>query len=315
VLEPTALVFPMGIDRLSVEDAVAARLQAADPRQRLAAADFHEILTEVAEKVEKCMRRDDRTSIDQEDHAFIQSCVTKMVEAAFREYEEARPKRRFQKSDRVVCRIGGQRPWASGTVAALDEDDPENPTSKLPYVVKIDPPNGRLISVPRDDYDLCRAEVCFGQRAGALWFTLFCKPLRHAKASRFTVGDRVTCAIEDDTNDYSLWAAGVVVDVDCDVSADAWALVPDGEWDGYTVPYRIQLDSGCSVLAHRDEHWLVRDAELQPPGPRQASGMRCLERISKRQNGSNWEAIDHSTCRVRPTDAPDSDEETMAPLL
>ena len=36
----------------------------------------------------------------------------------------------------------------------------------LPYVVKIDPPNSRLVSVPMDDNKVVRAEVCFGQRAG-----------------------------------------------------------------------------------------------------------------------------------------------------
>ena len=44
------------------------------------------------------------------------------------------------------------------------------------YVVKIDPPNGRLISVPRDSHDIVRPEVCFGRRAGALFFTRMCRP-------------------------------------------------------------------------------------------------------------------------------------------
>lgn len=60
---------------------------------------------------------------------------------------------RFSRFDRVVCRMG-QVLWVPGTVAAVDEPnrDPEDSTSpNLPYVVKLDPPLARLISVPRDN--------------------------------------------------------------------------------------------------------------------------------------------------------------------
>ena len=35
--------------------------------------------------------------------------------------------------------------WAPGTIQALNEEDPQDPTgqTKLPYVVKLDPPIGR----------------------------------------------------------------------------------------------------------------------------------------------------------------------------
>ena len=131
-----------------------------------------------------------------------------------------------------------------------------------------------------DDHDLCRAEVCFGQRAGALWFTLFCTPSRpSAVPKRFSVGERVACAVEDETDDFSAWSAGTVLEVDYSVKADAAALIPDRDWDGLAacIPYRVQLDTGCKVLVHKDEHWLLRDLALQAPGPRQtAKGTRAL---------------------------------------
>jgi hypothetical protein len=207
-----------------------------------------------------------------------------------------------------VCKVGGERRWASGTIQAINEDDPGDPTgqAKLPYVVKMDPPKARLISVPKDINDLVRAEVCFGQRAGALWFTLFCAPQRIVKTRRFGVGERVSCAVEDTTDNYTIWAAGTVTEVSYSVASDASEMLPDRGWSGHIVPYRVELDVGGHVLVHRDEHWLIRDLTLQPAGPRQAAdGTRCLERIGKRQREEGaWEAIDHTTRRVRPADAP-----------
>ena len=65
------------------------------------------------------------------------------------------------KGDANYRRLLGERKWAPGTVMALDKDDPEDETgeTKLPYVVKIDPPGATLISVPRDESGTVRAEV------------------------------------------------------------------------------------------------------------------------------------------------------------
>lgn len=66
--------------------------------------------------------------------------------------------------------------------------------------------------------------------------------------------------------------------VDHSVAEDAAALVPGREWGGAAgcVPYQVGLDAGGKVLAHRDEHWLVRDLALQPEGPRvDAGGAHC----------------------------------------
>lgn len=303
------------VDRLLVEDAVAAELQQCDQQQKLRSGDFHDVLVEVSDKVVRCMDKEARVELDNEDHAFIERKVREMVQGCFREYEAERDQpTRYKRSERVMCNVGGERKWASGSVQAINEDDPSDSTgrTKLPYVVKIDPPNSRLISVPRDDYEVCRAEVCFGQRAGALWFTLFCLPTRQATKRRFDIGERVVCAVEGETDDVFVWAAGKITDVDYDIEKDATALLPDREWAGMRIPYRVQLDTGCKVLVHRDEQWLVRDIALQPEGPCEAGARtRCLTRLVKRQCDGVWEAVDHTTRRARPCEAPNSDDEDV----
>ena len=52
---------------------------------------------------------------------------------------------------------------------------------------------------------------------------------------------------------------------------------------------------------HRDEHWLVRELELQPEGPCiGADGTRCLTKFSRRVTAGGWEMVDQETRRVRP---------------
>lgn len=295
------------VDELDVEAAVAAKMEDFDPQGKLRAADFQDVLMDVTRRVVRCMRKEERSQLDDEDLAYIAERVQRRVTECLDAYALERSKpTRFHKFERVVCNVGGERMWASGKIQSLNEDDPEDPTgqTKLPYVVKTDPPAGRLISVPKDDYDVVRAEVCFGRRAGALWFTLFCAPQRVAKAKRFGKGARVACAVEDSTNDFSIWAAGTVIDVDYTVEQDLKA-------SDVRVPYRVQLDLGDVVLVHRDEHWLVRDLALQMEGPRQsADGLRCLTRIEKRKqkDDSRWEVVDHETCKVRPCEPPSDDE-------
>ena len=72
---------------------------------------------------------------------------------------------------------------------------------------------------------------------------------------RFAAGERVACAVEDESNDYSVWAAGTVLEVDCSIEKDAAALLPDREWagDAGRVPYVVELDSGGKVLVHNVE--------------------------------------------------------------
>ena len=249
---------------------------------------------------------------------------------------------RFVRFDRVVCKIGGPRLWASGTIQEIDVVNPENPENpeRLPYRVKID--NGPLVHIGDDVDSLIRAEVCFGQRADALLFTACCLPARQARTRRFRAGERVACAVEDGAEPPAgtRWAAGTVLDVDVDCSADAadasegsiGGEAEDTSHDATTegterpagarpqkrgsaalVPYRVQLDSGSQLLVHRDEHWLERDLALQPEGPRQQpGGKRCLARIERRRRGDAWEAVDHATRNTRSTATPDSSGDESA---
>ena len=85
-----------------------------------------------------------------------------------------------------------------------------------------------------DDHDLCRAEVCFGQHgiADDLWCTLYCIPHFQAEMRRFAKGDRVACAVEDETAEFSVWAAGTVTEVDTSLADHGKKLLPHREWDG-----------------------------------------------------------------------------------
>ena len=174
-----------------------------------------------------------------------------------------RDEHRFRATDHVVCNIGGEHRWASGVVLAVNVDDADDPTggAKLPYIVRLNPPNARNITVMEDDADSIRAEVCFGRRAQSLWFTLFCVPPQPVKAQRFGVGDRVACAIEDGEDNFITWAPGTVIGVNHRVENDAKVLLPQRDWEGDAgcVPYRVQLDAGGRVLVHQDDDWLVRD--------------------------------------------------------
>ena len=173
--------------RRRVEDAVAEAIADHDPNQRLPGRDYEDVLYDVADKVFSTITEENRDALDDEDMAYIARKTRKLVAAALDALDPPAPppKLRYAMFDRVVCNVGGERRWAPGTVMSVLEDDPDDVTgqAKLPYVVKMDPPNGRLISVPKDVYDVCRSEVCFGQRAGALWFTLFCLPQQPAKKS------------------------------------------------------------------------------------------------------------------------------------
>jgi len=288
-----------------ITEAVNEELLDCDPANEVSESDVKEVQLEVLDRVFMVMSKDGRSHLNDDDRGFIKKKVRGMV----RKFMPA-PKLRFAKLDRVVCNIGGSRGWAAGTVQALNEEDPADPSgqSTLAYVVKIDPPDSRLVSVPRDKNEYARAEVCFGQRAGARWFTRMCLPKAIRKGSsrsqrRFGRGDRVACAVEDATGDYTEWVAGTVTALD-------HAVEDEDEVAGGVAPYEVDLDGGATVLVHVDEHWLVRDLALQPVGPRVSSdGTRCLQRMGKRKTADGWESIDHVTRKVR-KQVEDSDDDS-----
>jgi hypothetical protein len=316
-----------------IEAHVDAEIFLCDPENEIAQSDKSDIMCEVFDRVFAVMKRKGSTEFDDEDRNFMRTRVRKLTRACLP--RAPAPKRRFALFDRVVCHIGGDREWAAGTVQALDEDDPSDPRTRLPYVVKIDPPNSRLVSVPDDTNECVRAEVCFGRRDGGREMSLRCLPRALRKGAqrvrRFSLGARVACAVEDASDVYSDWAAGTVSAVDAPTSGvDGEA----GRVAGGIVPYAVTLDTGgtvlvhgshtvpalatasvlsshcgvCTggwcvlqVLVHQDEHWLVRDLDLQPAGARiAADGTRSVARMGKRKAaGDAWESVDHVTCKVR----------------
>ena len=206
------------------------------------------------------------------------------------DYLPTPPPRRFQRGDRVVCSLGGGFGWLPGAVQSINEPNPHDPRDLFPYVVKLDPPLGKLISVPEDKKNFCRSEICFdGDVPGGAEFSIACMPLNPTKTRRFGVGDFVCVAVEDPEDVHTDWAAGEVIQVDVDVGAAS------------KTPYRVRLadTGGRSVLVHREEHRFIRSRNLQSPGPR-TGVTRVLDKFVTRQNkDGSWGKVDHETLRVR----------------
>ena len=216
--------------------------------------------------------------------------------------------RRFRIADRVCCNRG-ELGWCVGSVQMVDEPDPENCTV-LPYVVELDG-TGKLSSVPRDAPECIVAEVCWDEDfAVSIEAPLPPQVSATALSSslRFAVGDKCTCLVADKSGHSTEWVSGTITEV--------WAQREDWGYDERCA-YAIKLDrDGSVVLAHRDEHSLVRDLQLQEPGPAlRANSSRFGKR--KRGDDGSWETIDHQTLKVRATRPPPTSQSlgtTSAPL-
>ena len=227
-----------------------AGIASCDPQGQLSRTTADVIVQVLVEALYDVLMMDGREQLSEDDCAYIREMTRRLTKD--RLPKPSGSSKRFSMSDRVVCCVGGERGWAAGTVQALDQD------GVFPYVVKLDPPETRLVSVPTDTSEQVRAEVCFGQRAGAVHFTRMCLPkaLRQKRRTlRFAVGERVACAVEDATSEYSDWSAGTVLAVHYTVKE--WEGFPEG---GSTVPYQVGLDAGDIVLVHVRR--LLRPVEL-----------------------------------------------------
>ena len=111
---------------------------------------------------------------------------------------------RFAQYDRVRCFLGGDVGWAAGNVQAINEPAPDGSGETLPYVVMLDPPLKRLISVPVDADHCVRPDACYaagpvgGECAEAVARAASASAQARAgsslsKALRFDVGGRVAC--------------------------------------------------------------------------------------------------------------------------
>ena len=279
--------------------------------------EHQEIMFTIFDKVLKAMKKKGNKELDEMDFAYVKQRIE--TEAVKRGLQQPHAtKRRFAPLDRVVCRIDrDEREWAAGSVQALDvENDDVDPYKTFPYMTKIDAPGSFGFSVPEDTNAWVRSEVCFGQRADALLWTLRCLPRAKTRGGcsrgasrRFQVGERVACAVEAADGDYTDWAPGTVIAVDHSVEGIGGLV-------GGIVPYQVAMDGGeaattTTVLVHRDEHWLVRDLALQEVGPRIASdGTRVVKRMGKRKLGDDlWQVVDHVTRKVRKLEVSDDDDD------
>ena len=295
----------------ALSEAMLTEVSGWDLEDELTDEEHQELMFVIFDKVIKAMKKKRNKELDDEDRAFVRARVAKAAVEKGLQQPPPATKRRFAPLDRVVCRVGGDRGWAAGTVQALDQEDDEvDPYGTVPYMVKIDPPNSFGFSVPADNNEHVRAEVCFGVKADARLWTLRCLPRSKARGSRrarrFKVGERVACAVEAHEHDYATdWAAGTVSAVDPSIDG------VDGAAAGGVVAYSVAMDSGATVLVQQDEHWLVRDLALQPAGPRVAAdGTRALTRMGKRRLGDgSVEECDHATRNVRIKKARDEEED------
>jgi hypothetical protein len=211
---------------------------------------------------------------------------------------QQQPQLRFALKERVVCKVS-REDWLAGEVAMLNEPDPHEPGSVLPYIVSLDKTD-RMISAPYDDDACVRLEVCFTEAEWQVARSLSAG--RTSLALRFSVGDEVACLTPArDGSASAEWSRARVKEV--------WPSLDPRE-PLACVPYLLELldeDGGAGgaggaggsrggVLCYRDDHCLVRDLALQPRGPR-ADRSRFVTR--QRADGGGFEELDHQTRVVR----------------
>jgi hypothetical protein len=219
----------------------------------------------------------------------------------------------------VWCNLGGDVGWAPGNVQAVDEPAPDNSGVVLAFVVMLDHPHRRLISVPFDRNACVRADVCFEAwphapdeaRAQPCVQAASRKAPLKLPDLRFAVGDRVACltAGPDGLDWPRRWSAGTVQEL--------WHRQA-GAPERSAVPYTVALDFTAGsqqtttlVLVHQDEHHYVRALELQPASEC-PSGVALARFTTRRSQEHGWvEKVDQQTQKARkaPEQIPDSDDE------
>lgn len=166
---------------------------------------------------------------------------------------------RFNIGDRVECHLPGGM-WEAGTIEQLNV---EQDGATQPYLVRLD--SGGMVVAPGDDNRFIRAE---GQSTSV-----------SARLLRFRVGSRVEC------NLGMYWERGTVTDVN---------FHSPNFGEGVTVPYQIDLDSGGSVFAPKDDESVIRregTLQMADPNLRFRVGQRVLCAYDDDGTGERrWEA-------------------------
>ena len=112
-----------------ISAAVEEEINICDPKHNLGLGHFNDILSAVLAQVYEHMGSEQRSELNEGDLALIQKLVRR--QATEHLASVSLPKLRFEISDRVVCLIGGDRPWAAGKVQACNEPDPSDPTGQV----------------------------------------------------------------------------------------------------------------------------------------------------------------------------------------
>ena len=122
-----------------IEELSRAGIASCDPQGQLSRSTADAIVQVLVEALYDVLVADGRGQLSDDDRAYIREMTRRLTRERL-----PKPSKRFSVSDRVVCLVGGERGWAAGTVQSLDQD------GIFPYVVKLDPPDARLVSVPTD---------------------------------------------------------------------------------------------------------------------------------------------------------------------
>ena len=143
-----------------MRSSVTAEVASHDPDDELCVVEFESIVKNVTGQVGSRMKLGRRTALEEQDREFIREKCAQMVQSRLHPCDDLR----FRAQDRVVCRLAQLPSWVAGTIfLETEREGPDAPTGRrrIPYLVKLDPPNRWLIRLPGDDSDVVRAEACF----------------------------------------------------------------------------------------------------------------------------------------------------------
>ena len=168
------------------------------------------------------------------------------------------PNARFDVGDRVWCNINNQR-WAAGTIKYTDHPDMMRRGQIVPYVVTLDAPLSKMISVSIDTSSYIISESCIpgecdaniklggrevAQKVLVEWLT---SPVSLSFSLRFKLGENVSVLCPDGT-----WRDGKVHKEkhhETDWSKDL------------VMAYSVLLsDTSGSILVQRDDDMLIRSS-------------------------------------------------------
>ena len=105
--------------RKAVEDVVETEIQKTDTEQKLEYQEYDSILVEVADALFQRLLHEMRPELNDADREFVHQRVGELVQQHLQMPTRFEKPSRFEKFDRVVCKIGGQQGWAPGTIQAL----------------------------------------------------------------------------------------------------------------------------------------------------------------------------------------------------